>query len=72
MEIKIKLTFKRIYGFVAIIFFFLILFETQAKEIISNVTVLKIVDFSFWYFFGLFSGLLIIRRIINVNNERNH
>jgi hypothetical protein len=54
---------KRLYAGISISFAILIVVEGLFRQYISNPLLVKIIDYAFWYFFGLFSVFFILRRI---------
>ena len=62
----------KLYGIISITFVLLMLTEAIIKEKIESQLLIKIIDYSFWYVFGLFSAFFILRRIIKEkDNKRN-
>lgn len=54
---------NKIYITVSILFAILIVIKGIMMLSINNPLYVKIIDYSFWYFFGMFSAFFVIRRI---------
>ena len=60
---KIKNTTLRLYAGISISFAILIVVEGLFRQYISSPLIANIIDYAFWYSFGLFSAFFILRRI---------
>ena len=54
----------RLYGVTSLILVILLLIESFIRKQIKDIVIGKVIDYSFWYVFGLFSAFFIIRRIL--------
>jgi len=55
--------FVRFYGIISIILVFLLLVEAFIRNHIKEAVLVTLIDYCFWYVFGLFSAFFILRRI---------
>ena len=54
----------RLYGIISITLVILLLIEALIRKQIKDIVIVKVIDYCFWYVFGLFSALFIVRRIL--------
>jgi uncharacterized membrane protein (DUF106 family) len=55
--------FNKVYGSVSVLFVLMIFLQAFLVRYISNPILLKVLHYGFWYVFGAFSVLFILRRI---------
>jgi hypothetical protein len=63
--------FVRFYGIISITLVILLLVEAFIRNQIKETVLVTILDYCFWYVFGLFSAFFILRRIIKVKNKND-
>ena len=60
----------RLYGIISITLVILLLIEAFVRKQIRDVVVVTVIDYCFWYVFGLFSAFFVLRKIL-MHKEKN-
>lgn len=59
-----------LYGIISITFVILLIVEAFIRNKIKNIEFVYIMDYFFWYVFGLFSAFFLLRRFRSQKNKR--
>jgi len=64
--------FNKVYGVVSLLFLLMIFIQAFVIQYIKNPILSKGFDYGFWYVFGVFSALFILRRIAKIVDKTSN
>jgi len=56
--------FNKFYGVVSVLFLLMMVSQTFVVQYFKNPILIKVFDYGFWFTFGAFSALFILRRVV--------